>query len=291
MNADQTTNMKQLIDSITAMAKEVGGSKAPTAFNLPGKPGYVTHYWDHAASKLVEYVSPIPDRRYTASDVADLSRLVNEFSGRLPEPEKNVSFVWVNDGSVVVVIDEKGDRRERIVLNLARFGGFDCLKTISGKWLGQSEMIETLRSGINGEYAYPGQTAVNLVALLRKIKFKQNADGKSEVASGRASLGRSIEAEVVGIDGTSFPDEVNVTLPVYDDFLRSDFSAGDSGNACETFTVACTFDVNLQEQTFKLAVKAGEIRRVLLDADTRLQQRIAAGVTTKNVQIYRGKPE
>lgn len=308
---NDTADMKQLIGEVRDMCGRANEAAPPLRMQLPAFPDHVSPMWFAGSKELKMVEAPLPPRKYVAADVGDMVRLVNEFAGRLgpklvmlrsgglsgtgdPAPAKPDDdvvtsdeaglFVWVFQGLVVAVLDERGSRRERITLKLATSDGWDALNKADGQWISQKEMLELLRTGINGQYV-----PSNIVPLIRSLKFSSNSEGKSEiVGAGRANLGKSIEAAVAGAEG-DIPDDMAITLPLYDDFLNDASKVDQVGP--ELFTVNCSFDADPEKLKLKIDTKAGEIARVQLEADTRLMQRLASGIKAGNVRIFRGKPE
>lgn len=278
--------MKAVIDVVAQKEQEIARRDKPQKLDLAGMPPNHTALYHSTGNRIDVFVPPVGPRSYRAADLADLARLINEFAGRslgeravlgeTTPDDKPLVFVFVLNGTVHVILDEKGDRRDRLSLSFKPSDGWNELHTIDGEWQKQAAMVDALRTKINGRYS------PEIVPLIRKIKFKSDSSGSSEVTTGRVSMGKSIEAAVSGLDG-DFPDDVVVELPIYDEFID------EYGNALR-FGVSCSLDVNPADQTIRLACKAGQLAKALLDADTKMMQAIAAKVTCQNVKIFRGTP-
>ncbi|NUQ53411.1 MAG: hypothetical protein HUU19_12035 [Phycisphaerales bacterium] len=279
-------DMKQVIEKVTEQERSIATLQKPQKLEVSGIPPFFTVFWDGNKKSIECFQTPIGHRAYKAADLADLARLINEFAGRTRELpgvaggpvtlEHPLVFVFVLDGTVHAILDEKGDRRDRIYLKFLQSEGIIKLREIDGQWLSQVEMLDALRTDINGRYD------PNILPLVRRIKFKNDSSGNSEVTMGRVSMGKSIEAAVAGIDG-DFPDDVLVELPIYDEFID------ENGNAIR-FGVSCSLDVDPANQKIRLSCKAGQLAKVMLDADTKMMQAIAAKVEHTNVKIFRGAP-
>lgn len=282
-----SSDMKAVIDVVAQKEQEIARRDKPQKLDLAGMPPNHTALYHSTGNRIDVFVPPVGHRSYRAADLADLARLINEFAGRTVSRgsdqngapssiETPLVFVFVLNGTVHVILDEKGDRRDRLSLSFKPSDGWNELHTIDGEWQKQAAMVDALRTKINGRYS------PEIVPLIRKIKFKSDSSGSSEVTTGRVSMGKSIEAAVSGLDG-DFPDDVVVELPIYDEFID------ENGNALR-FGVSCSLDVNPADQTIRLACKAGQLAKALLDADTKMMQAIAAKVTCQNVKIFRGTP-
>lgn len=115
--------------------------------------------------------------------------------------------VWVGADSVVVQSDQE-TARDAMVCPLEMDSGFKYLLT--PRQLDQDAMVDLLRLDLAG--AVPTET--NLLGRVRAVKWRSTESGHGEISSGRESMGREIEREVVG-DGQTFPDEVVLSIPVY----------------------------------------------------------------------------
>lgn len=279
MSTIQTSEMNQLMTHVGRLAVDASAARKPEVLSLQGWPGHVAPIFHPATGQVVPITAPVGPRRYLAGDVADLARMVDEFAGRDQVGLNRLLFVFVYCGDVHVVLDELGDRRESITLKLDAAEGCVNLEAGNGKWFDQEDMIEFLRTAVNGVYSPTG-----LVETLRDLSWKGTSDGTSVVRTGKASLGKQVQLSV-DVKSGSLPDDVLITLPVYDDFL------GDDGRPVNV-TLAASFDVNVEKREFRVKVKAGEFARGKLEVDTLLQQRLAALIKNEkqNVRIFRGVP-
>lgn len=118
---------------------------------------------------------------------------------------------------------------------------FKWLEAESSKPMTQAQLVRTLRIIFNG--CLPGDS--NLIGVVRNMKFDSASAAAAEIKHGRESLGRQIQASVTG-EG-AIPEEVNLFLPVYENFGRPKF-------------VKCAIEVFPHEQQFKLTPYPGQLR-------------------------------
>ncbi|MGH7130992.1 MAG: hypothetical protein ACREJO_03495 [Phycisphaerales bacterium] len=253
-----------------------------------------------SAGKHEVVIPQIRPRQYQAKSLDAVVDLVNHFAERLgpaaparadgtaaQEMDRKAGriFVWIGGEAITVLLDE-GNRRERVSFALSLSKGFELLTAFgeadekdepeSHK---QKEFIDLLRRQINGMYA-PG----DIITQVRGIKFARNEQGQSQVATGRESMGASVEASLVGAD--SFPDDLLVNVPVYD-------NVRDEVGRLYIQPVDCCLDINLVKQTFMLRPKAGviEMCRQVVDSTLRAVITERTKAWADRVFVFCGKPE
>lgn len=147
--------------------------------------------------------------------------------------------VWHDDGAIVCLIEDE-DRRDTVRLPLAYSDQWAELTAIAGKPLAQKQLVLFLKQKMRG--------AIDdtLLAAVRRIEFKRRSDGSGNIQHGKESLGKSIEAEVQGID--AIPEMAVANVAVY------------STPGCEIKSgVGLSLDIDVEAQQFSLTPFADEI--------------------------------
>ena len=144
--------------------------------------------------------------------------------------------VWLGEHSVSVVVNDE-TRRDVGILSLQVTPQFEALQTrATATWRSQTDMIRLLRLDLAD--TLPGDST-DLLARMRNVRFKSAADGHGNVQHGKESMGRSINAEVLGVD--TLPDDVTLAVRVYAvPDLRT------------TQNIRCALDIAVEEQQFRL---------------------------------------
>lgn len=266
------------IQSTRELDAQISKLTDPKTFKLDGLSPDTLCWFDSVSREFRFLTTPVAPRTYTAADVSDFARLTSSMVAERLGLSTCSTFVFVLNGRAEAILDQHGDRRETVTLELSRSDAYTAFVALNGKFMGQKALVSELRTGIAGTYE-PG----NIVAMLSKLKFSKSTGGASEIRVGRESMGMSIAREVSGIDG-DLPDDLDITFPVYDDFVRD-------GKPVLS-TIRCSLDINTEDSTIRIKAKAGELARVLLESDTALMHNIAARITSPNgvVQIFRGEP-
>lgn len=212
----------------------------------------------------IEKLTVTPEvRGHHVDSVADLIAAASRWNS---DP-----VIWINGESVVLVSDDK-DRRDRVTLPLHKSSQFATLCKLQGTpKLDQQQILRLLRIELPGTAG-----ASELIAAIRKIKWRTSAAGESNIQHGSESLGRQIEAEVTGAGG--IPESLIVTCPVYRNPGERNYSA----------TVALDLEIVAQEQKFRLCPLPDEIERVTEAALENIRERIADQLDS--VAIFYGTP-
>lgn len=274
---EKANGMEAALRYIGDLKDETHKNDGPTVIPMPHEPPGTYGLWNPANKQLEIKLGATPPRQYEAGSVEAVVKLIDE----LGAADKQ-AFVFVKEGRIETILDERGDRRERVRMRLTPATAFTALRANNG-WLGQKAMIEFLRTNLNAKY-----DPASLLTTVRALKFDSTTSGESTVRTGRESMGKNVSARVAGLTGEDMEDmeNVTVTLPVYVDLL----DASKSYELAE-FSVGCSFDIDVQEAKFRLRPKAGEIERALLEADRRIMDDITANVKdATRVRVFCGVP-
>lgn len=219
-------------------------------------------------------VEPDP-RQHKVSDVASLVAFADQMN-EVKAVDDGMCVLWYARSGAVLIVDD-ATRRDRVTLPLAFSPQLMALAelTVEGKnKLDQAALAKLLRVSLAGCWS---QTQPNLAKNISKLKLKRTEDGYSEVTQGKASLGKSLLAEMSGVD--PIPEEVTFTVPV---FLGNPWTA----------TVACDLQVIAEEGKFALTPLAGAIESAIRLGENDLAVDIRAEMTKRKLHIplYYGTP-
>jgi hypothetical protein len=103
-----------------------------------------------------------------------------------------------------------------------------------------------------------------LIDIVRKVKLKQLADQEVEIQQTKVSLGKSIISELTGAN--TLPDEVSVTLPVFDNFSPSHK------------TIRLALEVEPSAGKFQLIPFPGQIEQAYQEIETDLGAMLRDGL-------------
>ena len=253
-------------------------SLSPRVVRVPGKDDahlVVNSSGELIPSKLLAdslFFPPAGPRKYSTLTLASFVAIVNEFATRNAAPDK--VFVFASMSQVVAVLSE-ADRRETVTFPLATTSSWQVMRSMRGSSaMTQAAFIDMLRRGLDATYTPP-----DLLSLVRIVKFKQNESGESNIQTGKASIGRSVQSELTGAG--ALPEDVRVNVPVWDNVMHDDI--------LRNVDVICALDIDLEQQRFYLRPKAGQIESHERDALDWLVGLIAEQVS-ESVSVYAGSP-
>ena len=210
-----------------------------------------------------ERAVPTPDRGHTVYSVGDLIDAAKRWD--------KAPVIWHDHAAVVLVCDD-GDRFDRVTLPLAQAETFAAIsKLASHCTFDQRALLRLLKFDLAGTLSVP----LNLANNLRALKFRTSSSAAEDIQHGKESLGKAIEAEVSGAD--ALPEQVTLATRVYSTFGED-----------EKWPIVCAFDIDVQEQKFRLKPLPGELEETIQRAQASIRQRIATALP--DVAVFFGKP-
>jgi hypothetical protein len=179
-----------------------------------------------------ELMPPIA-RDHAFETVAALIEFSNNcFAGK--HGLEQLPVVWYDKTMVSVVVNDE-DRRDVGRLALNPTPQITELTGNSTKTRTQKEFIRYLRINLAGTL---GEDA-RLLSVLRELKFSASSDGEGTVRHGQESMGKKINAAVLGID--AIPEEVTLYVRVFQ-----------TPDLTQLHPVRCAIDILPDEQAFRL---------------------------------------
>jgi hypothetical protein len=144
---------------------------------------------------------PPPCRNHRVLTLEHLAELAAD-AELAPKP-----VIWYSPTEVILILDG-GDRRDRVGFPLKLSPQFVLLRKLEVEkpWKDQKEFLQTLRMGLGFDDKF-------VLDKFRKLDWKVANEAKGEIRRDRESLGKSIEAQVQGID--QIPESLVVNAPVY----------------------------------------------------------------------------
>lgn len=209
-------------------------------------------------------------RSHAIESLEDLAAFATRFEG------DDMASFWFDDRGVVFVVDDS-IREDRARLVLPKSPQWLAVVDLAkGKALSQRDLIQLLRTTFRDCLTKAG----NIVDIIRQIRFKQSAEGTSDVQRGKSSIGKTIMQQVEGT--ADLPEYVTLNVPFW------------ANRVLVYVDVECSLDADEATQHFKLVPIPGKIERAtdfaLDELESRLRSAIAADVETK-FPVYRGSVE
>jgi len=265
----------EAIEKITELAHD---AEKPQAYTPPGEPAHV--YYLEGKRQIA---APAP-RQHKAADLQAVVAFALRTVEQEPElPDVRVAAlgqpatcctVWYDRTQVTCLLDD-ATRRDRVTLKLELSPQFTELAALDGKrrsWK-QPDLILWLR--VNFSKAL--DLHPELLKALRSLRWQTSSDGSGVIAHGKASLGKSIQAELSGAE--LIPETVTFNVPVFHGCMPGLWGL-----------VPCVLDINAKDETIALIPLAGAIEKALRDAEERLGEMLKGMLGDEFGRLYYGQP-
>ncbi len=264
------------IHALAELARNAGNPKIVST-NTP-EPPHVYFIRNEKTGAMEQFTAQPHPRGHALLDVESVVQLAadQQALSAASGAEKEIALYYSREG-VVAVLDDS-TRRDRASLKLALSPQFKTISGLDGtaqRWK-QADFVHLLRVRLAGAFA---ETHPSLIESLRAVKIRRSEDGGSEIIQGKASIGRSLQAEIQGREPV--PEVVTLLVPV---FHGHDWTA----------RVVCALDIDptQSETPFQLQPLAGEVERALRVAEELLRQEIERQVGKSGLRapLYYGAP-
>lgn len=249
-----------IAEAIKFIADLAEQAKRPRTVRNDSEPAHV--YWLQQPTGLTRIEAAPPP-------IAHEFYSIESLAGH--EAAKNGHSIWYSRTGVTMLFN--AERRDQACI---QFGVSPQLEKLCGMAsaparMDQKAILMFLRVDMAGCYpTHPG-----LVHTLRAVKWIKKEEGSSATSQGKASLGRSIEAAVTGID--DIPDELYFDLPVF---------AGYGYRA----VVPCVLDATPDDQGFKIRPIAGSIEAAFCHAESMVGDDLRTALGDSKVPVFYGTP-
>jgi len=182
---------------------------------------------------------PRKDELYTLESL--LGMLKRELNG--VDLTINQPTIYVGRDGVVALLSA-ANRRERFTLPLPQSREYHTLKNLAeGRAaMKHRDFVNLLRIDL------AGCVEPDVIKLFSEIKVAANGENESAIRVGKESIGRRATAAALGA-GHELPEDITVTLAIYRDLTMPKYQV----------PVVCALVTDLQEMTFRLIPKAGQL--------------------------------
>lgn len=232
----------------------------PKKIDVPND-GSKAHFYINGA--VEDFEVPPARRKHEVDSVADLIAAASTW--------KDSPVVWVDQSKVVLVTDDKV-RRDSVTLPLRKSSAFQTIESLKNtKHFGQPELIRLLRVEFR-----KAAGAAEILAAVRKIKFRQSSEGHADIQHGSESLGKAIENQVSGAG--SIPELLIVPTNVY----------ANPGEEGFVFEIGLDLEIDVTNQRFSVRPIPDEIEHMTAMALGGIYTRINEALP--DVPIFYGRP-
>lgn len=204
-------------DAIEHIQKTAGQSVEPKVIGIPGESTRRVRVWMPGSTSLTEIKVGSAPRKDVAFDVYSIPGLVVDAIGKIASPN---AAVYVSPSCIEAVLDDNGERVERIRMDLTATRQFKALLELANaeqiKFVEHIAFMRSLRVLFDAD---KDQGASLVYATLSALNFRTNVTADSQVKHGDESLGKSVEAQVLTKGSmTALPEEISLSLQVWDEY-------------------------------------------------------------------------
>lgn len=137
-----------------------------------------------------------------------LVHLIDQDLALIPEGRARIFF---NDSGILAHFEDAfGSRWRHKMLFQPHPAAVAVESLLNSVLYKQKDLVRFLRSQLNGH------TPAHIIETFRHLRISGSSDGESAVAQGRETYGRSITEKVSTETGGIMPDDITVTIPVFD---------------------------------------------------------------------------
>lgn len=258
----------ETLKQIQKTAQEAGGAKdKATTLRVDAEPPEV-YYLVTSDGKAERKIADPKARDHELHSLDQVGPFVDEYNGEKP-------IVWYSESGVVVLLDDT-KRRDRATLRLTLTPPMSTLLRLDKekpKRFSQRDFVRLLRIDL-AECFYDKR----LLTSVRECDFTQRGDTRGMIQHGRESLGRDIEAAVVSKSTEGIPEDVDLTVRVFDDPSLMDRQA-----------MKCAIELHAAEGQFELVPFPLAVRNAI-DLELDVVGKLLHDACPDETPIFRGKP-
>jgi hypothetical protein len=216
---------------------------------------------------IVPYAKDLPARDHDVDILNDLIALANRFHEDDHQP-----VVWFNEDTVVLVVNDEGDRADVATMKLERSDLFKAISNLNpATWYQPKDFVRLLRITLYGAL----EPSV-LLDPVRKVKFETTSSASSENARTRESVDKSILNSISS--ASALPEYVTLTLPVYV-----------NPGANIKVSVVAAVEIDYTRQAFQLVILPDELENAK-DTVMRHLADVLGAQLDDGVLAYQGSP-
>lgn len=253
--------LAELLHAVVGLSRQTTAVAFHTSGLVPRK------LWVQHGDDLQQVDADPPMRMHQLAGLVDLiAALKDKAIARCPE-------VYVGGGQVIALLD-RADRRDRITVDLvesARFKLCGVLQERPSKTQ-PKDLVKLLK------LEFHGGNHNHVTQALSRIDFVRTSAGRTDVAHGRESLGRSVEAQVQQAD--QVPERFSIQVPIWTT----------NGFCCYTANVEFGLHLDLEAQLVELRVLSDECARVRNQTLGVLADDLRAELDELQVPVFLGQP-
>jgi len=243
------------------------GQKAADPKPLPIANPRTAYVW--LGDELREIQLPPAPRQHSVRSLEDLANYALALAEGKHLP--CLPVIWHNTTEVVLMCHDE-DRRDRVTFKLDPSQQFTSLMRLADEphsYFQQREFLQLLRLKLGVDPATINQ--------FRRLDWKSSSEIHGVVERGRESLGKSVEAEILGM--AELPETLDVEFAIYE-------TVGED----RLYRLRCLLDFDATNARMTIVPQPGELQHALNVHQVDIENRLAALLDDAAVPVYYGSP-
>lgn len=242
---------------------DVGAATRPPILKPEKEPDYI-YYLRNPQGNYELREAHVPPRCHQVYSLLTIASLAKGHPG---------STIWVSSSGVRLLFDE--ERRDSATLVLTPHPIYSRLQALEKRTLlSQRDFVRLLKLDLAGTQS----RCPTLAEAAQAVKCRQVTTSEGVIQQGKASLGKSLEAELTGV--RKFPETVRLEIPMWRELV------------CPASVIECYLEVDPATETFCLTPLPGALDLAmaqtvvgwLMERLTELMQ------PDTHIPIYHGSP-
>ena len=218
------------------------------------------------------------ERHIAERHINCLGSTLNDFAALVQREvsERGVQAIVFVDQWIVGLLDtgKEGRRLDKITLMLTISEAFAIFQKHSQAYE-HNAFVRLLRT-VLGRGVQP-----EFLQAIRSIKIQKNTAGGSRIETGLQAVSAEVRREIEAAGGGAIPESVEFEVPVYEELA----------NLPEVWrAIACVLEVDLEEATFELIPKAGEVAAAKRSVDEWIRDQLQHRLQNEAVLVVCGGP-
>lgn len=236
---------------------------------IDADPHHITRVFIPQTGKIETIVAATPPRGHRCDSLDSLAEAVERW-------RTAAATIFIGEERAVVVLDEKGDRRDTLDMPLTATAALTWLRNQdkARRWYTPTEMLLEARTQL------AGNLPADFALLLRSVRLESSRASTQDQGTGYASVSAEAQRKAL-FNGKEPPEEVILELFCYEQLAADE---------AYRMKLRLAFEVDVEKGKLTLIPLAGEIETVIRQTRDVIAKQLRTGLVDSSVLILHGAP-